>query len=176
MQKFVMRKTYYDYLLLGPLKMHLSIAVGDLPDGKFPFGLDFIIRFTGLALGEINDTLFKLDYFERKMVFLADSELTSQIIDHYKTQAYTQFYKLILGLDIIGNPMKLALGIKKGIGDFFYEPAVGIVHGPEEFAEGIAIGETRFFFACAGKFLLYFVSGQASSLLLPMCWVELQVL
>lgn len=27
-----------------------------------------------------------------------------------------------------------------GIGDFFYEPAAGIVHGPEEFAEGIANG------------------------------------
>ena len=28
----------------------------------------------------------------------------------------------------------------KGFGDFFYEPAAGIVHGPEEFAEGIAAG------------------------------------
>ena len=27
-----------------------------------------------------------------------------------------------------------------GIGDFFYEPAAGIIHGPEEFAEGIATG------------------------------------
>ncbi|KAJ6225422.1 hypothetical protein RDWZM_003967 [Blomia tropicalis] len=139
-QKFVMRKTYYDYLLLGPLKAHLSVTVGDLPDGKFPFGFDFIIRFTGQTIGEINDTLFKLDYFERKMVFLGDSDLQAQIIDHYKTQIFMQFYKLILGLDIIGNPMKLVLGFKKGVGDFFYEPAMGIIHGPEEFAEGIATG------------------------------------
>ena len=27
-----------------------------------------------------------------------------------------------------------------GIGDFFYEPAVGIIQGPEEFAEGLANG------------------------------------
>lgn len=27
-----------------------------------------------------------------------------------------------------------------GFGDFFYEPAVGIIHGPEEFAEGLALG------------------------------------
>ena len=114
MHRVVMRKSYYDYLLLGPLKAHLSVSVGDLPDGKFPLGLDFIIRFTGLTVGEINDSLFKLDYFERRMVSMGEPELLNQITDHYKTQVYAQLYKLVLGLDIIGNPMKLALGIKKG--------------------------------------------------------------
>lgn len=109
-----MRKTYYDFFLLGPLKLHLSFAIGELPNGKFSAAIDFIIRLTGQTIGEINDTLFKLDYFERKLVFMGDSELTYQIIEHYKTQLISQFYKLILGLDIIGNPMKLALGIKKG--------------------------------------------------------------
>lgn len=140
MQRFTMRKTYYDHLLIGPIKIHISLAMGELPDGKFPFGLDFIIRVTGLTIGEINDTLLKLDYFERKLVFMSDSELINQLVSHYKIQAFMQFYKIILGLDIIGNPMKLALGIKKGIGDFFYEPAMGIIHGPEEFAEGLATG------------------------------------
>ncbi len=27
-----------------------------------------------------------------------------------------------------------------GVGDFFYEPFQGIIHGPEEFAEGMALG------------------------------------
>ena len=69
-----MRKTYYDYLLLGPVKAHISVSVGDLPDGKFPLGLDFIIRFTGLTVGEINDALFKLDYFERRLLSSSDAE------------------------------------------------------------------------------------------------------
>lgn len=114
MQKFVMRKSYFDKLKFGPLKAHISASVGDLPGGKFPLGLDFIIRFTGLTLGEINDILFKLDCFKRELVSMSDAELMRQIIEHYKTQVYAQLYKLILGLDIIGNPMKLALGIKKG--------------------------------------------------------------
>lgn len=114
MKRSFIQKTYYDFLLLGPLKVHLSVAVGDLPDGKFPFGLDFILRFTGLTIGEIHDTLLKLDYFERKLVFMSDSELISQISNHYTIQLLMQFYKLVLGLDIIGNPMKFALGIKKG--------------------------------------------------------------
>ena len=115
MQNFVIRKTYYDYLLLGPLKAHISVSVGDLSDGKYPLGMDFIIRFTSLTVGEIQDTLFKLDYFERKMISMGESELVAEIIQHYKTQVYAQLYKLVLGLDIIGNPMKLALGIKKGL-------------------------------------------------------------
>ena len=114
MRKFVMGKTYYDYLLLGPMKAHISVSVGNLPDGQFPFGIDFIVRFTSLTLGEINDALIKMDYFERTMTAMSTSELISQISSHYKTQIYMQLYKLILGLDIIGNPMKLVLGIRKG--------------------------------------------------------------
>lgn len=114
MRKFVMGKTFYDYLLLGPMKAHISVSVGDMPDDKFPFGIDFIVRFTGLTVGEINDALIRMDYFERQMTSMSTSELVSQITSHYKMQIYMQLYKLILGLDIIGNPMKLVLGIKKG--------------------------------------------------------------
>ena len=115
-----MRKTYYDNFNLGPIKAHISVSMGNLPDGKYPFGLDFIIRFTGLTVGEINDALFKLDFFERKHVSLAKSELAAQVVNHYKMQVYQQLYKLILGLDIIGNPMKLVLGITKGHFYFVY--------------------------------------------------------
>lgn len=113
-EKFVMRKTYYDILSFGPIKAHISVSMGDLPDGKFPFGIDFIVRFTGLTLGQINDSLIKMDAFDRKMVAMSNTELANQLSRHYKTQMYMQLYKLILGLDIIGNPMKLMLGIKKG--------------------------------------------------------------
>lgn len=110
-----MRKTYYDYLLFGPIKAHISVSVGTLPpDGHYPFGIDFAIRFTGLTVGDISDSLIKLDFFERKRFSCSDSEFIAQMITHYKTQVYAQVYKLFLGLDIMGNPMKLALGIRKG--------------------------------------------------------------
>lgn len=139
LQKYVMNKSYYDFIMFGPLKLHLSINLGEVSDGRSFFLLELFIRLMG-SVGEISDTLFRFDYFERKGLFLGQEELMKQVTDHYKNQALTQFYKLILGLDIIGNPMKLALGFKKGIGDFFYEPAVGIFHGPDEFAEGLKTG------------------------------------
>ncbi|XP_017461255.1 PREDICTED: vacuolar protein sorting-associated protein 13A-like, partial [Rhagoletis zephyria] len=114
--------------------------MGDLPEGKMPAFVDTAVRFTGLTLAEINGTLFKLDYFERTQWACSNEELIKAIAHHYALQIAAQLYKLILGLDIIGNPGKLASDITRGVGDFFYEPAAGIVVGPEEFAEGVATG------------------------------------
>lgn len=55
-------------------------------------------------------------------------------------QILKQFYVVVLGLDVIGNPVGLVMGLKEGVGDFFYEPFLGIIEGPEEFAEGLALG------------------------------------
>src|SRR5690606_18477670 len=37
-------------------------------------------------------------------------------------------------------PVGLVLGLKQGVEDLFYEPLVGIIQGPEEFAEGLTRG------------------------------------
>jgi vacuolar protein sorting-associated protein 13A/C len=134
------RKSYYDSIHFSPLKVHVSFSMGGASGGQFPFGFDLIIRSAGVTLTEFNDVVFKLDYFERKNILVADSELISIVIKHYTTQVLKQFYVLVLGLDVIGNPMKLVLGLQKGVGDFFYEPFQGIIQGPEEFAEGMALG------------------------------------
>lgn len=52
----------------------------------------------------LND-FFRLGYFERKGVFLSQAELQSNVISHYTKQAIKQFYVLVLGLDVIGNPV-----------------------------------------------------------------------
>ena len=155
------RKSYYDLLHFSPLKVHVSFSLGGASGSvtELPFGLDFLVRSAGVTLTEFNDVVFRLDYFERKNLLVENSELISIVSNHYTTQVLKQFYKLVLGLDLIGNPMKLALGLKegiiirlikltmtiqlnlfKGVGDFFYEPFQGIIQGPGEFAEGLQIG------------------------------------
>jgi len=59
---------------------------------------------------------------------------------HYAGQAIKQAYVLILGLDVIGNPYGLVIGTIKGIEDLFYEPFLGAIQGPGEFAEGLFLG------------------------------------
>ncbi|GCB83000.1 hypothetical protein scyTo_0023708, partial [Scyliorhinus torazame] len=51
-----------------------------------------------------------------------------------------QMYVLVLGLDVLGNPVGLIRGLSEGVEAFFYEPFQGAVQGPEEFAEGFVIG------------------------------------
>lgn len=64
---------------------------------------------------------------------------------HYTGQAIKQMYVLVLGLDVIGNPFGLVLGLTQGVEDLFYEPFQGAIQGPEEFAEGLALGVKSLF-------------------------------
>jgi vacuolar protein sorting-associated protein 13A/C len=100
--------------------------LGGASGGQFPFGLDFLIRSAGVTLTEFNDVVFKLDYFERKNILVADSELISIVSQHYTTQVLKQFYVLVLGLDVIGNPMKLVLGLQKGLKIKFIALMIGL--------------------------------------------------
>lgn len=48
--------------------------------------------------------------------------MIGQVQSHYTGQALKQLYVLVLGLDVIGNPYGLVVGLKKGVEDLFYEP------------------------------------------------------
>lgn len=66
--------------------------------------------------------VLRLAYYERKYEFLSQKELISTATSHYTGQALKQLYVLVLGLDVIGNPYGLVIGITKGVEDLFYEP------------------------------------------------------
>ncbi|XP_015795977.1 vacuolar protein sorting-associated protein 13 [Tetranychus urticae] len=136
----VSSKNYYDSIHFSPIKVHVSFNLGDADSFQLFGVFDFLIKSAGVTLTEFKDVLFKIDYFERRNILLSDSELIYLAIGHYVRQVLKQFYVVVLGLDVIGNPVGLFLGLKQGVGDFFYEPFVGIIEGPEEFAEGLAIG------------------------------------
>jgi len=61
-----------------------------------------------------------------------------------------QLYVLVLGLDIIGNPFGLIRDLSTGVETFFYEPIKGAIQGPEEFAEGLALGIRGLFGGAVG--------------------------
>ena len=47
------------------------------------------------------------------------------MIRHYTSQAIKQAYVIIFGLDVIGNPFGLVVGVTRGVEDMFYEPFQG---------------------------------------------------
>merc|ERR1719402_837207 len=72
-----------------------------------------------------NDIIFRLAYFERKHQFFNLDDLTSEITCHYTSQAIKQMYVVLLGLDVLGNPFGLVVGVARSVEDLFYEPFQG---------------------------------------------------
>ncbi|CAH1251543.1 VPS13A [Branchiostoma lanceolatum] len=151
------QKNFYDDLHLGPIKVHLSFSLhggGDdkaektdeeekkkAPTPGIHFkALNLLLQSVGVTLTEIQDVVFKLAFFERRNAFYSQSQLSGVIVKHYSSQAIKQMYVLVLGLDVLGNPFGLIRGLTEGVGDLFYEPYQGAIQGPEEFAEGLALG------------------------------------
>lgn len=116
------QKNFYDQLHLGPLKIHISFSMAGLEPGALPPVLGTILQGVGVTLTDINDIVFRLAFFEREYNFFTQRQLTSEITNHYTGQAIKQAYVLVLGLDVIGNPYGLVVGLTKGVEDLFYEP------------------------------------------------------
>uniref|UniRef100_T1J4H6 Vacuolar protein sorting-associated protein 13 n=1 Tax=Strigamia maritima TaxID=126957 RepID=T1J4H6_STRMM len=145
------KENFYDLLHFSPLKVHVSFSNqgSSSTDKKSnPLAANFVSLFVqsvGVTLTEIQDVVFKLAFFERQHKFMSQKQLTGEVITHYCGQAIKQMYVLVLGLDVIGNPFGLVIGLRQGVEDLFYEPIQGAIQGPEEFAEGLALGVKSLF-------------------------------
>lgn len=135
------QKNFYDLLHLGPLKVHVSFSMQQTEKQNLPQ----IFSGIGVTLTDINDVVFRLAYFECNYQFLTQKKLTSEALAHYTGQALKQLYVLVFGLDVLGNPYGLVVGIKRGVEDLFYEPFQGLIQGPEEFAQGLVLGVRSLF-------------------------------
>ena len=78
-------------------------------------------------------------------------------------QALKQIFVLVLGLDVLGNPFGVIRGLATGIEDLFYEPYQGAIQGPEEFAEGLALGVKSMLGHAVGESLYHPVEGRRLS-------------
>ena len=144
------QKNFYDYLHFSPIKIHLSFSLqGGGGDGKqtaiHSDVINIFLQSVGVVLTDIQDVVFKLGFFQREHKFYNQSQMTGEMTKHYASQAIKQMYVLVLGLDVLGNPFGLIRGMAEGIEDLFYEPYQGAIQGPEEFAEGLALGVRSLF-------------------------------
>ncbi|KAH8253644.1 hypothetical protein KR032_006328 [Drosophila birchii] len=139
------QKSFYDNLHLGPLKIHVSFSMAGSDTKALPGFLGSLLQGVGVTLTDVNDVVFRLAFFEREYQFFTQQQLISEITSHYTGQALKQLYVLVLGLDVLGNPYGLVVGLKKGVEDLFYEPFQGAIQGPGEFAEGLVLGVKSLF-------------------------------
>ncbi|MGH0166265.1 UNVERIFIED_CONTAM: hypothetical protein FKN15_072969 [Acipenser sinensis] len=140
----------YEYFHISPIKLHLSLSLSTGgEDGNkekrqtevIPVqSLNLLLMSIGATLTDAQDVVFKLAFFELTYQFCTTQQLQWEVIRHYSKQAIKQMYVLVLGLDVLGNPFGLIRGLSEGFEAFFYEPYKGAIQGPEEFAEGMALG------------------------------------
>jgi len=116
------QKSFYDNLHLGPLKIHVSFSMAGSDTKALPGFLGSLVQGVGVTLTDVNDVVFRLAFFEREYQFFTQKQLINEITSHYTGQALKQLYVLVLGLDVLGNPYGLVVGLKKGVEDLFYEP------------------------------------------------------
>ncbi|XP_057314177.1 intermembrane lipid transfer protein VPS13A-like isoform X2 [Hydractinia symbiolongicarpus] len=133
------------YFHLSPVKIHLSFSMDDELNESSKSSsndelLQWFISTIGIQFTDISDAVIKLGYFERKNTFITQDMLFADATKHYLLQAVKQFHVLVLGLDVLGNPYGLISEYGQGVKDLFYEPYLGSVAGPHQFAEGLAYG------------------------------------
>ncbi|KAL3279818.1 hypothetical protein HHI36_017325 [Cryptolaemus montrouzieri] len=141
------QKSFYDVLHFSPLKIHISFSIGAGADESTETSnfLNVLLSSVGVTITDMQDVVFKLAFFEREYTFLTQKQLTNEATKHYVGQLLKQLYVLVLGLDVLGNPYGLVLGITQGVEDLFYEPFQGAIQGPGEFAEGVVLGVRSLF-------------------------------
>ncbi|KAG7165374.1 Vacuolar protein sorting-associated protein 13-like, partial [Homarus americanus] len=103
---------------------------------------------------QMKNVSIRVGHYERQSI--PWDKLVLDFLDHAKYQLVQQVYVLVLGLDILGNPYQRLRDLSQGVKDLIYQPALGIIEGPDEFAEGIARG--------AQSLMGHVVGGTADSL------------
>ena len=92
------------------------------------------------TLSSFSDVTLKLNEISFSNVFSDFNSLYGKLMSYYKLQILAQIYKIILNIDLLGNPLHLLEGLGTGIFQLFNEPRKGLLKGPEEFGLGITRG------------------------------------
>jgi len=63
-----------------------------------------------------------LGFYERSFDRFTVTKLNNEVSAHYQNQFLKQIHVLILGLDVLGNPLGIIRGLAEGVESLFYEP------------------------------------------------------
>ena len=102
--------------------------------------LNHILSTLTKTLTSISDTQIRLGEIIISNIYTNFSHIFPLIINHYIRSILFQIYKIILGLDILGNPIKLLESIGIGVFELLNEPRKNFLRGPKNFTIGITKG------------------------------------
>ncbi|KAF9422722.1 hypothetical protein HW555_001716 [Spodoptera exigua] len=142
------KNVFFEYVHLSPVKLVLSLssrgysAESANSPSKTRFGnkkenrpklfnsdlLEYLFNSWGSSLCDMKDVVIKMSYLEFRNAPITTSTLVEQASHHYWTQLVQQFYVLVLGLNILGNPYSHIGDFSRGLKQY-YEPCMGTALG-----------------------------------------------
>ncbi|XP_049872672.1 intermembrane lipid transfer protein VPS13A-like isoform X2 [Pectinophora gossypiella] len=169
-QMIAKRNVLMEYVHLSPIKVVLSLssrgysAETTNSPGKTRFGnkkenrpklfnsdlLEYLFNSWGSSLCDMKDVVIRMAYLELRNAPITSSSLLELASRHYWTQLVQQFYVLVLGLNILGNPYSVVGDFSRGMRQY-YEPHLGTMSSrkPEDFAYRLGYGAARLLGHCA---------------------------
>ena len=132
-------RVFMQFLQLHPLLLNLTyLSARESSDSGGPFMV--LLHTIGMAVQNIDRAPLRVNALLLTNLFGQKQEVTSIIQQHFVTQIIMEFYKVLGAVEFLGNPTQLLSSIGEGIYDLFYEPAMGLVQSPKEFAKGLVRG------------------------------------
>lgn len=131
------QKMFLENFILHPMKIQLSFQKTRFPRNRQTNATDFITAFASVDRMDI-----KLSSFIVVNAMESAATLKTRIVAKLGQDLQSQIASIAGSLSIIGSPAGFARNVGNGVQAFFYEPAQGLVQGPQDFVIGIGKGTT----------------------------------
>ncbi|CAH2260106.1 jg4815 [Pararge aegeria aegeria] len=142
-QTCAQRDVVFEFVHLSPIKLVLSLSsrgysnenvdsptkirYGNLKENRPKLFnsdlLEYLFNSWGSSLCDMKDVVIRMSYLELRNAPITMSSLLDVASRHYRLQLVQQFYVLVLGLNILGNPYSYIGDFSKELKDY-YEPCL----------------------------------------------------
>lgn len=129
------KKMFLENFVLHPMKFHLSFQKTRFPRDRDTNMTDFITAFASVDRMEI-----MLSSFIVVNAMESATTLKTRITANLMQDVQSQIAHIAGSLSILGSPAGFARNVGNGVQAFLYEPAQGLVQGPQDFVLGIGKG------------------------------------
>ena len=136
-------KLYFELLHIHPIKINLNVFLGPSilqQENEVNRTLGSVIAGFGLSMIDVQRAPLKVNSLAISNALISQTALQKQIAKYYTYQLLAGFHRILGSVELRGSPIALINNLGTGVLDFFYEPAKGFIHGPEDFARGVAAG------------------------------------
>ncbi|XP_041980096.1 vacuolar protein sorting-associated protein 13A-like isoform X3 [Aricia agestis] len=153
-QTSAQKNVIFEFVHLSPIKLVLSLSSrgystesADSPTKKYGqrenrpklFNsdlLEFLFNSWGSSLCDMKDVVIRMGYLELRNAPITVPSLVDAASRHYWMQLVQQFYVLVLGLNILGNPYSYIGDFTKALKNY-YEPCCGSTSGRSSVPGGV---------------------------------------